>query len=143
MVKLQYNSCLSKFFDMNKKLKDEGLKTSSSKAAKTSIKNVNSYLKIGLLNETYTEINCGKHHNNKVQEDRYLINNLYDKLSVCQSASVVRGNTIEVNFGQKGRKVKLTKDTVKRYRVIIRYIEISDDERKIKRAIIEDILKNS
>jgi len=41
------------------------------------------------------------------------------------------------------RKVKLTKESVKRYRVIVNYVDVEEDKRKIKRAIIEDILKNS
>lgn len=41
------------------------------------------------------------------------------------------------------RKAKVTKESVKRYKVIIKYIEVEDSQRKIKRAIIEDILKNS
>lgn len=41
------------------------------------------------------------------------------------------------------RKVKLTKESVKRYRVIVSYVDVEEDKRKIKRAIIEDILKNS
>ena len=41
-----------------------------------------------------------------------------------------------------GRKGTLTKGSVKRYRVTISFIEVTDEERKIKRGIIEDIMKN-
>jgi len=40
------------------------------------------------------------------------------------------------------RKGTLTKESVKRYRVTINYIEVTDEERKIKRGIIEEIMKN-
>lgn len=40
-----------------------------------------------------------------------------------------------------GRKVSLTKESVKRYRVTLEYIEVTDEERRIKRGIIENIMK--
>jgi len=40
-----------------------------------------------------------------------------------------------------GRKVKLTKESVKRYKVTVIYIPVSEEEAKVKRAIIETIMK--
>lgn len=40
-----------------------------------------------------------------------------------------------------GRKVTLTKESVKRYRVTLIYVPVSDEEAKMKRAIIETIMK--
>ncbi|MEN5196934.1 hypothetical protein [Sphingobacterium faecium] len=57
-----------------------------------------------------------------------------------------RTEIIEIpNFKSKsrGRKVTLTDESVKRYKVTVRYIEVSDEERKIKRAIIKDIMKKT
>lgn len=42
-----------------------------------------------------------------------------------------------------GRKVTLTKESVKRYRVTVIYVPVSDEEAKIKRAIIETIMKKT
>jgi len=48
-------------------------------------------------------------------------------------------------YGNKGmatgRKVTLTKESVKRYKVTVIYIPVSEEEAKIKRAIIESIMK--
>lgn len=43
--------------------------------------------------------------------------------------------------GATGRKVTLTKESVKRYKVTVIYIPVSEEEAKIKRAIIETIMK--
>lgn len=40
-----------------------------------------------------------------------------------------------------GRKVTLTKESVKRYKVTVIYIPVSEEQAKIKRAIIETIMK--
>lgn len=55
-------------------------------------------------------------------------------------AGVTKKNDSNLNYN---RKAKVTKDTVKRYKVIIKYKEVEASERTIRRAIIEDILKNS
>lgn len=62
----------------------------------------------------------------------------------CSDAGefVVESKNKDTNINYN-RKAKVTKETVKRYKVIIKYIEVDDSQRKIKRAIIEDILKNS
>jgi hypothetical protein len=43
----------------------------------------------------------------------------------------------------RDRKVLLSKKTEKTYKVTVTYIQITDEEAKIKRAIIESILKKS
>lgn len=63
-----------------------------------------------------------------------------DKVSDCSLSDCIIVNKSNLNYA---RKAKLTKESVKRYRVIVKYVDIDDDEKKIKRAIIEDILKNS
>lgn len=40
-----------------------------------------------------------------------------------------------------GRRVTLTRESVKRYKVTVIYIPVSEEEAKIKRAIIESIMK--
>jgi len=41
----------------------------------------------------------------------------------------------------QGRKVIISKKSVQRYRVTVQYIHISGEEGKIKRAIIESIMR--
>lgn len=39
--------------------------------------------------------------------------------------------------------VRVNKDTFKKYTISVNYVDVSDEVRKIKRAIVEDILKKS
>ncbi len=68
--------------------------------------------------------------------------NEHDKLSLVKKAGEEHINKRE-KINSNIRKAKITKESTKRYRVFVRYIEVGEDERKIKRAIIEDILKKS
>ncbi len=40
-----------------------------------------------------------------------------------------------------GRKVTVTKESVKRYKVIVQYVQVTDEEAKIKKATIERIMR--
>jgi len=42
---------------------------------------------------------------------------------------------------KKDKKVVLSKKTEKTYRVTVTYVQISDDEARMKRSIIENIIK--
>jgi hypothetical protein len=43
----------------------------------------------------------------------------------------------------QGRKVVLTRGSTKRHRVVVNYIPVTEEEAKMKRAIIEDIMKKN
>jgi len=43
----------------------------------------------------------------------------------------------------RGRKVTLTKESVKKYRVIVKYIQVTEEESKVKKATIERIMKRN
>lgn len=66
----------------------------------------------------------------------------HDKLSLVKKAGEEHINKRE-KINSNIRKAKITKESTKRYRIFVRYVEVGEDERKIKRAIIEDILKKS
>ncbi|GEM_PF-4797684 len=40
-----------------------------------------------------------------------------------------------------GRKVTVTKESVKRYKVIVQYVQVTEEEAKIKKATIERIMR--
>ncbi|WP_312379102.1 hypothetical protein [Sphingobacterium sp.] len=133
---------------MNFKLSDENFKTYTCREPKKFAEKSNNTRRENKIEKTVddtdTIFNEGNENNKKKQISplEYDIG-VHDKLSIFQ---INRGGGKSVKDEitvTNGRKVKLTKATVKRYRVIVRYVEVSEDERKIKRAIIEDILKNS
>lgn len=90
--------------------------------------------------------NKGKNENSKREESANLFekaDSQYDKLSICESGYVVNPGIKWKTILGYNRKVRITKESVNRYRVIVTYVEVAVNERKIKRAIIEDVLKNS
>ncbi|GEM_PF-2253806 len=64
-----------------------------------------------------------------------------DKLSIDEHENNTHTN--EAKGFTFDRLVRVNKDTFKKYTVIVNYVEVTDEVRKMKRAIIEDILKKS
>lgn len=90
--------------------------------------------------------NKGKNENSERKESANLFEKAdseYDKLSICESGYVVNQAIKWKTILGYNRKVGITKESVNRYRVIVTYVEVAENERKIKRTIIEDVLKNS
>lgn len=66
--------------------------------------------------------------------------NIKDK-SAGKTGEVTKIKHPECNITIQERKVVISKKTEKTYKVTVRYIQMTDGEAKIKRAIIESILK--
>ncbi|SOD17653.1 hypothetical protein [Pedobacter xixiisoli] len=70
--------------------------------------------------------------------------NLNKRMDVANSGGVIRKTKIEHPDCVRtsvSKKVVLSKKKEKMYKVTVTYVQVSDDEAKVKRSIIENIIK--
>jgi len=75
-----------------------------------------------------------------------IMENLNKNTKVSSPGKIIKKTKVEhpeCDRVIKYRKAVLSKKTEKTYKVTVTYIEISDEEARIKRAIIENIIKKS